>query len=63
MLEHQKIVLENVSSDVRLFKKEIYKSLSWLEPSEIEEFKSWLVRRFNRSHAEILLEVFPNLPE
>ena len=42
MLEYYKTVLQKVSFDVKLFKKELKKAVSRLLPEEIEELKNWL---------------------
>ena len=42
MLEYYKTVLQKVSFDVKLFSKELKKSISKLLPDEIEELKVWL---------------------
>jgi hypothetical protein len=40
MLEHQKLVLEKVSNDRELFRKELLKSLKWLKSYEIYKLHS-----------------------
>ncbi|MFO7658350.1 MAG: hypothetical protein R6W78_14930 [Bacteroidales bacterium] len=42
MLEHQKKVIENVSNNNEIVKKEISKSRKWLTENEFEELKDWL---------------------
>ncbi len=42
MLEYFKIVLNKVSFDRKLFRKEYRKSLSWLTKDEANELKNWL---------------------
>ena len=46
MLEHQKIIIKNVSQCSDLFKKEILKSIKWLKVSEIILLFEWLNDNF-----------------
>ncbi len=47
MLDYCKYVLQRVSFDVRLFRKEYRKSLRWLSREEIVHLKEWV--RTNQS--------------
>lgn len=58
MLRHQKIVLSNVRHHLPLFRKELIKSLQWLNDEERNELEEWLEFYFNGTHAEIIEEVF-----
>ena len=58
MLEHQKIVLSGVKDDTRLFKKELYKSLKWLNPVEQCQLKEWVNKNYSLLHKTIAEEVF-----
>ena len=58
MLEHQKIVLNAVSDDLHLFKKEVSKSIKWLSPSEQRELCQWVEIELFQSHKNIVQEVF-----
>jgi hypothetical protein len=42
MLDLCKIVLQRVSFNSNLFRKEYRKSLSWLAPMEVKELKNWI---------------------
>ncbi len=57
MLEHQKIVLKGVSGDKRLFKKELLKSLTWLNAHELTQLRLWLRENFYHQHSDIIKEV------
>lgn len=46
MLEYVKTVLNKVSFDKRLFRKEYKKSHNWLTTGEIHELRAWLRKRF-----------------
>lgn len=62
MLEAQKSVLLNVSYDLNLFRKELIKSLVWLNTSELTELRKWLRDSFEEPHIEIVKEVmYPDL--
>lgn len=58
MLEHQKIVIDNVSTDRYLFRKELIKSMKWLSPEEIIELKYWVKKKYWNLHEEVIKEVF-----
>ncbi|MCG8700681.1 MAG: hypothetical protein MI922_21695 [Bacteroidales bacterium] len=58
MLEHQKIVLQNVSYNKSLFKKELCKSIAWLNSAELDQFRLWVREKFWQTHGEIIQEVF-----
>lgn len=58
MLEHQKLVLQNLSEHKDLFRKELYKSLAWLSDNEQEELFSWLKLNYGHTHNIVLQEVF-----
>jgi len=58
MLEHQKVVLLGVSDNKQLFRKEIYKSLRWLNADEIGQLRRWIIERFNGIYDKLIREVF-----
>ena len=58
MLEYQKMILNKVSFDKRLFKKELLKSFKWLEPEEIKNLQDWVQDKHNNEHSDIIEEVF-----
>ncbi len=58
MLELQKFVLQRVSEDARLFKKELIKSIKWLSIPEAEILKHWVIVEYGIKHSEIINEVF-----
>ena len=57
MLDHQKIVLKGVSSNKELFKKELIKSLTWLNFYEVKKLKKWVIDNFGDIHPEIIQDV------
>ncbi|MBN1118775.1 MAG: hypothetical protein JXA77_16305 [Bacteroidales bacterium] len=58
MLEHHKIILQRVSYDKNLFRKEIVKSFRWLKSYEIIELHQWLKKTYGRRHPEIIKDIF-----
>lgn len=57
MLEHQKKVLKSVSFDKTLFRKELIKSLSWLNNKEQIQLAKWVRENFAHLHANIIMDV------
>lgn len=58
MLEHQKKVLENISYDKKLFKKELIKSVNWLASHEVFKLYHWVKEKYGHTHYHIIKEVF-----
>lgn len=58
MLEHQKIILEKVRHDKKLFQKELVKSVNWLDEGEQEQLYLWLRKFYWDSHRQIIASVF-----
>ena len=58
MLEHQKKVIQNVAGNAELFKKELYKSLAWLNSYDLTQLRKWLRENFWHTHKGIIQEVF-----
>ena len=56
MLEYVKVILQKVSFDLRLFEKELRKSISYLKPMEIDTLREWCYNTFYDSerHAEVI---------
>ena len=47
MLEYSKMILENMSFDYVLFRKELMKALSRLLQPEQEQLMTWCISRYN----------------
>jgi len=58
MLDYVKTILIKVSFDQNLFKKELEKSLQWLDAEEILKLKDWVVEKFSHMYKDIILDVF-----
>lgn len=60
MLRFSKSVLQKVSFDKTLFRKELKKSISWLKPQDLLQLKIWCLATFS-IHKDVVLEVFENV--
>ncbi len=58
MLALQKKVLQNLDFDRVLFKKELRKSLTWLDEEEIEELVEWLKSNYWNAYKKEIVAVF-----
>jgi hypothetical protein len=58
MLEHQKIVLEHLVSDENMFRKELTKSLRWLNLEEQQKLYLWLRNNFWDIYSKLIEAVF-----
>ena len=59
MLELAKKILQKVSFDPKLFRKELIKSLKWIhDGEELKRFKVWCQQEFGTKYPVILQEVF-----
>lgn len=58
MLELSKQILEKVSFDRNLFKKELKKSLAWIKPQERPHLKTWCIATFGAMHGDVIKDVF-----
>ncbi len=58
MLKYTKTVLQKVSFNKDLFKKELQKSLRWLRKDEIIVLQTWCVLNFGSMYMDVIHEVF-----
>lgn len=58
MLEYVKTILQKVSFDTTLFRKELQKSIQWLTTNERVELKTWLSYSFDGDYKKIIKDVF-----
>ena len=58
MLEYIKTILIKVSFDIKLFEKELRKSLKMLVPQEMLELKEWCLQKFSEIYHRIINKVF-----
>lgn len=61
MLEHQIAMLENVSNNSNLFRKELEKSMKWLSEEELTDLKRWLLSRYQNKYTKIIEEVLSEI--
>ncbi|MCD4732587.1 MAG: hypothetical protein K8R74_18455 [Bacteroidales bacterium] len=58
MLKYTKTVLQKVSFNKDLFKRELQKSLRWLRKEEIAVLQTWCVLTFGSIYMDVINEVF-----
>ena len=60
MLDFCKKILIKVSFDASLFKKELTKSMNWLEKNDAIKLKIWALTFFS-IHKKIIIDVFDSI--
>jgi hypothetical protein len=59
MVELSKKILMKVSFDSKLFQKELFKALTWInDQEEIRKLKEWCQNEFGRTYPLILQKAF-----
>ncbi len=58
MFEMYKYILDKVSFDESLFRKELLKAVEQIHPNERHSLETWCLSTFYAQHPEILTEVF-----
>jgi hypothetical protein len=61
MLELSKIILEKVSFDKSLFRKELIKAIKWVQPTEKTFLKVWCLATFGNDYQKDILDIFSNM--
>ena len=61
MFELSKNILEKVSFDKTLFRKELTKAVKWLKPDEKTLLKVWCLETFGNQYKHEIMEVFQNV--
>jgi hypothetical protein len=61
MFELSKKILEKVSFDKALFRKELIKALRFLTPSEKTLLRVWCLATFGHQYREVIKEVFKSI--
>ncbi len=61
MFELSKNILEKVSFDKSLFRKELIKSVKWLAPNEKILLKVWCLTTFGNQYKDVIVEVYKNV--
>jgi len=60
MMEFSKQVLQKVSFDPRLFRKELIKARKWVGQSDQLVLKAWCLATFGHIYKDVIVEVFNN---
>lgn len=58
MFEYTKQVLQKVSFDRELFRKELYKALQWLKNDERKMLMMWCIATFGAKYMDIIQQAF-----
>jgi len=58
MMEFSKQVLQKVSFDQRLFKKELIKARRWVGQHDQLVLKAWCLATFGHMYRDVIVEVF-----
>lgn len=58
MFEYAKEILPKVSFSKELFRKELNKCISWVEPKQVHKLYNWCFENFNEIYPDILAEAF-----
>ena len=58
MMEFSKQILQKVSFDRRLFKKELVKARRWIGQHDQLVFKAWCLATFGHMYKDVIMEVY-----
>ena len=61
MFELSKKILEKVSFDKTLFRKELIKAAKWLKPDEKAMLMMWCLATYGNQYKDIIKEVFKSI--
>ena len=61
MLDMSKTILEKVSFDKILFRKELSKAVQWLKPHEKMVLKVWALATFGHMYKDVILDVYKSV--
>ena len=62
MLEFCKDILLKVSFNRKLFKKELVKSVTWLDKREQVKLRAWCIATFGSLYGDVIVEAFKQVP-
>ncbi len=62
MLDFCKDVLLKVSFNRTLFRKELTKSVKWLNKRERVMLRAWCLSTFGHLHGDVIIEAFKQIP-
>lgn len=63
MFEFSKNILEKVSFDKTLFRKELTKALKWLKPDEKMLLLVWCISTFGHKYRDVISEVYKTVTQ
>jgi hypothetical protein len=58
MLRYTETILQKVSFNKELFRKELKKSIKWLKKEEVVLLKAWVIINFGNTYYDVINEVF-----
>lgn len=58
MLEFCKNILEKVSFDHLLFKKELTKSIQWVNAADAKHLRDWCIETYGYKYYAVILQAF-----
>ncbi len=61
MFELSKKILEKVSFDKTLFRKELIKAAKWLKPDEKVMLMMWCLATYGNQYKDVIKEVFKSI--
>ena len=61
MLKYTETVLQKVSFNRELFKKELRKSIKWLKRDEVILLQAWCIINFGNVYQDVISEVFNSI--
>jgi len=61
MLKYTKTILQKVSFNKYLFKKELMESVKWLKSDEVILLEAWCIINFGSIYNDVIAEAFNNL--
>lgn len=61
MLKYTETILQKVSFNKELFKKELKKSIKWLKKDELIVLKTWCLINFGAIYGDVIKEVLVNI--
>ena len=61
MLEFCKSILEKVSFDQVLFKKELIKSIQWINTKDAKSLRKWCIEMYGNKYSDIIQHAFQTI--
>ena len=60
-LEFYKTILEKVSFDQVLFKKELVKSIQWINTTDAKSLREWCIEMYGNKYSDIIQQAFETI--